>query len=751
MTGQHASRETPVEQDEGVLMPRPAAAPFVARGAELAWLQARWGEVGRGNRVLAAVEGDAGVGKATLVEVFGSQAAAQGALFVSSRSHDTGLHIPYQPLIELLTSLWAQLKRVLGPDLSASLALSDPVWAEVGRFLPEALLAGSGVAPAPAIEGRMDQNRLHTGLCSFLRAVAQKRPLVMALYDVQWADRSTLAFVHYLIHIGCAAYADACQPLMVILTYRPDELGDAHPLQRLLRGPRTNGRIGAANGVQTVQRLPLAPLSREAVGQWLMALQPGAAHPALAHYLWEGCEGNPLFLFHTLTDWLDRHPRTTETQALSDPSQEFTAADEQVLWPRLAPTVRAILERRSAGLSANGRQLLLVLAVSSWPLPLDLARRVLDWDPQTMQTAQVELLPTGLIWPIAEAGSTLGAAADDPVIGLSHSLVRRIIYDEARSDQARRLHRQLARELTSGQGRDDALATAKAALHVCLAGVSDEDVQPALMALAGWALSLNALDSARELYWAALSQATQTGDTAAQMLIHQALGDIHELSGDYRAGLEHYQAALGCASAEAERVQIRCRMAQVTLQHDEWEHAAAYIQAADSLSADLVAALPADLLTCQGEILLRLGQAEKAQRQLQQAHLAVEARGDVKSRIHLAHVQADLLLQAEQSEAALDLLQQALKLAGSDGWQIRTHERLGETYLASGRLAEAEHHLALALEGFQRLGAWRQQAQLLTVLSSIDECRGNLPRALIRARGAVVIYRMLERVAILTH
>ena len=76
---------------------------------------------------------------------------------------------------------------------------------------------------------------------------------------------------------------------------------------------------------------------------------------------------------------------------------------------------------------------------------------------------------------------------------------------------------------------------------------------------------------------------------------------------------------------------------------------------------------------------------------------------------------------------------------------------MGEIHQAAGRLAEAEHHSALALEGFQRLGAWKQQAQLLTVLSTIYEGQGDMSRALARAREAVVIYRMLERIPILTH
>ena len=149
MTRQQPNVRTVSGQDESTVMTR--LSPFVAREAELAWLQARWGQALRGDSVLVAVEGDVGVGKATLVDVFGAQTTTQGALFVSSRSYDTGLHIPYQPLIELLASLWDQLTSILGPDLPADLNLPTTVWAEVGRFVPEALLTGSVATPAPAM------------------------------------------------------------------------------------------------------------------------------------------------------------------------------------------------------------------------------------------------------------------------------------------------------------------------------------------------------------------------------------------------------------------------------------------------------------------------------------------------------------------------------------------------------------------------------------------------------------------------
>ena len=75
-------------------------------------------------------------------------------------------------------------------------------------------------------------------------------PLLMVLEDAHWADEASLDFVRF------AGRRMADLPLLWIVTYRDDEIGLYHPLQRIL------GDLATTSGLR---RMTLAPLSEVAV------------------------------------------------------------------------------------------------------------------------------------------------------------------------------------------------------------------------------------------------------------------------------------------------------------------------------------------------------------------------------------------------------------------------------------------------------------------------------------------------------
>lgn len=105
----------------------------------------------------------------------------------------------------------------------------------------------------------------------------QRQPTVVVLEDLHWADAATLDLVKYL-----ARRIQRTQVLLV-LTYRDDELSDQHPL-RLVLGDLQ----------QSVARVPLQPLSRQAVEE--LARQAG--RPAEGILATTG--GNPFYVTELL-------------------------------------------------------------------------------------------------------------------------------------------------------------------------------------------------------------------------------------------------------------------------------------------------------------------------------------------------------------------------------------------------------------------------------------------------------------------
>src|SRR3712207_4025727 len=108
------------------------------------------------------------------------------------------------------------------------------------------------------------------------------RPLVVLLDDLHWADPASLDLLRFL------ARGLADLPLLLLATYRSDELTRRHPLYQLLPALVREARA---------TRLELRPLDQ---GGLLALVRAGYALPdeaeaRLTTYLAERSEGNPFY------------------------------------------------------------------------------------------------------------------------------------------------------------------------------------------------------------------------------------------------------------------------------------------------------------------------------------------------------------------------------------------------------------------------------------------------------------------------
>ena len=125
--------------------------------------------------------------------------------------------------------------------------------------------------------------------------LAAAPPTVLVVEDVHWADDATLDVLGYV------ARRIEPVPAVLVLSFRDDELGPSHPLQRLL---------GALAGCP-VRRLALPPLSRTAVGQ--LAASTGADADAVHRVT----DGNPFFVTEVLASPADAVPATVVEAVLA--------------------------------------------------------------------------------------------------------------------------------------------------------------------------------------------------------------------------------------------------------------------------------------------------------------------------------------------------------------------------------------------------------------------------------------------------
>jgi predicted ATPase len=200
-----------------VVATRVTSSTFVGRSVELAELEAALADAAAEHPSLAFVAGDSGVGKTRLISELAARARSSGARVLNGDCVELGEgELPYAPVVAALRGL----ARAHDPALDD---LPPRVQVELATLIPE-------LGPAATVDRAPDaaaQSRLFEALLWLLDRLGQDAPILLAIEDLHWADRATRGFVAFLGRSLCR------ERVLVVSTYRQDELHRRHPLRPL--------------------------------------------------------------------------------------------------------------------------------------------------------------------------------------------------------------------------------------------------------------------------------------------------------------------------------------------------------------------------------------------------------------------------------------------------------------------------------------------------------------------------------------
>lgn len=170
--------------------PRPSK--IAGRGAELAVLDAAFRRVtATGSSATVLVEGEAGIGKTTLVRAW-TEVLDVDALLLRGRCGELGRDLALQPIADAVTEQLAGLshddrQRLLGAELAVIAPLLGLDLREAGRGTTAVFDADAGRAT------------LFAALSAVVSRIAAARPVVLAVDDVHLAAASTLAWLAFAV------------------------------------------------------------------------------------------------------------------------------------------------------------------------------------------------------------------------------------------------------------------------------------------------------------------------------------------------------------------------------------------------------------------------------------------------------------------------------------------------------------------------------------------------------------------------
>ncbi len=364
---------------------------LVGRVGELAELELAWREATARRPALILLRGDSGVGKTRLVgelqRLITERSSIDGetTLVLRGEAVEHGeTELPYAPLLGALRPL----VRERHPAIES---LTRGSRAQLAALLP-ALDDGR---PAAEVRDGSGQLRLFEALLELLGALAENQPLVLCLEDMHWADRSTRTFVAFL------ARSLRSERILLLLTYRSDELHRRHPLRPL---------ISELERLERTRRIELAPFDREELAEALADILGDAPSDALVGRLFARSEGNPLYTEELLAAGLDG--RGSAPQSLRD---AFLSRIE-----RLSSDAQTVARAIAVGRELGERLVAELTGIAPEPLTLALREALAE---QVLLTAP------------------------DGYFSFRHELLREALYDDLLPGERSELHLELARAL----------------------------------------------------------------------------------------------------------------------------------------------------------------------------------------------------------------------------------------------------------------------------------------------------------------
>ena len=785
---------------------------FVGRDADLDQLRRAQQLSGSGHGQVAAVVGEAGVGKSRLIYEFTHSHRLQGWLVLESASVSYGKATSYLPVIDLLkgyfkiqdrddlreirekvTGKLLTLDRALEPTLPALLALLD---------VPMDDASWQTFEPAQRRQQTLNAVR------RLLLREARAQPLLLIFEDLHWIDGETQAVLDGLVDsLGSAR-------LLLLVSYRPEY---QH----------------AWGGKTSYSQMRLDALPAESAGEMLDALLGHDPRLAPVKQLLVK-RGNPFFLEETLRTLV-------ETKALAGERGRYRLT-RPVQAIQVPPTVQVMLAARIDRLAPEDKRLLQVASVVGKDVPRVLLQAVGDVPEEALCGGLDHLQSAEFLY---ETGLFL-----DLEYSFTHALTHDVAYGSLLQERRRELHariaeaverlyperlaehvERLAHHSVRGERWDHAVnylrqaaarAAARAAnreavthLEQAVAALGHQaearatleeaidvrlDLRNALLALGEMTLILETLQEAERL-------AERLGDRARLGKVRLQIFNHHFFLGEHERAIEIGEPTVEIARALGDRALeiIACiHLSEAYLAIGDYQRTIDLVSPRVAMLTDerarewlgepvLPAVLSRSLLATAlaelgrlgealriaqegvniaeaadhpftkslaycylGEVRLRKGDLTEAIRRLTQA-LDLARAADLPFMVpHVAGPLATACALTGRTAEAVELAAEAVELSASlkrASWHAILVARLADTHLAAGRVRRAREVVIDALEQARRRKERGDEATILTVVGKIesDADRGDPGMAQSAYREALSIAHELGMRPLVAH
>ncbi|WP_437278287.1 AAA family ATPase [Sorangium sp. So ce375] len=394
-------------------------------------------EGGRSELVLVA--GYSGVGKSAIVNEIHKPIAKEAGYFAAGKFDQFTRDVPYAAVIaalrEIVRQILTESRTELADWKTRILMVVAPNGQVIAEVIPEIELIIGKQPPVPLLGSIETRNRFNLTFRNFIGVIAQKtRALVLFLDDLQWADTGSLNLLSVLLE------DPEIRHLLLIGSYRDNEVDDAHPLMMTLRTLRKSEA--------RVSTLTLEPLARDHVNELIsdsLGLSRDESRP-LADVIFAKTHGNPFFAIQYLESLCrEGHLRFSSEAG----AWRWSLADLEGM--NVADNVVDLMIHRIRGLGESTQQVLKFAACIGNQFDLRLLSLIHRKDLRATDKDLWDALDAGLVVP-ADEDYKIARFLDDAdrstvTFKFLHDRVQQGAYKLLTEGEQKRIHLEIGRHL----------------------------------------------------------------------------------------------------------------------------------------------------------------------------------------------------------------------------------------------------------------------------------------------------------------
>jgi len=434
-----SASEEVVTVDEAHALDSLAGGVFVGRQQEMGELKAALEGTLSGRGRLVTLVGEPGIGKTRTAQELATYAGLRGAQVLWGRSYEGQGAPPYWPWVQAIRSYVRERDpEQLRSEMGAGAADIAEIVSDVTEQLP-------GLQAPPQLEPDQARFRLFDSITAFFKSAGLRRPLVLILEDLQWADQPSLLLLEFV------ARELAGSRLLLIGTYRDVEISRHHPLYQTL-GELTRESAGGG-----FQRVVLRGLGQEDVGRFIELVSGFAPPRAMVEAVHRQTEGNPLFV----TEVVRLLAQEGELAAASERG-ERRSGDSESWNVRIPEGVREVIGRRLDHLTERCNQTLTIASVMGREFTLEQLKPLIE---DLTEDRLLEVLEEALGARVIEELPRVAGRYQ-----FTHALIQDTLAEELSTTRRVRLHARIAEAWEELYGAEAENHAAALAYHLAAVG-----------------------------------------------------------------------------------------------------------------------------------------------------------------------------------------------------------------------------------------------------------------------------------------